>query len=161
MQARIELLPTKKLIGMRLSMCFTHITTPQLWRSFMPRRKEIVNPISTDLYSVEVYAPGFYDDFSPAREFDKWAAVEVIDFSHIPDGMEMLVFPEGEYAVFNYKGRPSEAANTYRYILMDWLPASGYKLDDRPHFALMGEKYKGEDPESEEEIWIPVKCANV
>jgi AraC family transcriptional regulator len=30
-------------------------------------------------------------------------------------------------------------------------------MDNRPYFALMGEKYKGENPESEEDFWIPVK----
>jgi len=30
-------------------------------------------------------------------------------------------------------------------------------LDNRPHFEVLGEKYKNGDPESEEEIWIPVK----
>jgi hypothetical protein len=31
------------------------------------------------------------------------------------------------------------------------------KLNKRPHFAKMGEKYKNEDPDSEEELWIPIK----
>jgi AraC family transcriptional regulator len=30
-------------------------------------------------------------------------------------------------------------------------------MDGRPYFALMGEKYKGEQPDSEEEFWVPVK----
>jgi AraC family transcriptional regulator len=34
---------------------------------------------------------------------------------------------------------------------------SAFLLDDRPHFAVMGAKYKSEDPSSEEEIWIPIK----
>jgi AraC family transcriptional regulator len=30
-------------------------------------------------------------------------------------------------------------------------------MDDRPYFALMGDKYKGEVLDSEEEFWIPIK----
>jgi AraC family transcriptional regulator len=30
-------------------------------------------------------------------------------------------------------------------------------LDQRPHVEVMGEKYKNNDPDSEEEIWIPIK----
>jgi AraC family transcriptional regulator len=30
-------------------------------------------------------------------------------------------------------------------------------VDLRPHFALMGAKYKMNDSTSEEEIWIPIK----
>ena len=36
-------------------------------------------------------------------------------------------------------------------------PNSDYKPDDRPHFELLGAKYKNDDPDSEEEIWIPIK----
>jgi AraC family transcriptional regulator len=32
-----------------------------------------------------------------------------------------------------------------------------YELDDRPHFEILGDKYKNNDPNSEEEIWIPIK----
>jgi AraC family transcriptional regulator len=37
------------------------------------------------------------------------------------------------------------------------LPASGYELDDRPHFEILGERYKNNDPDSEEELWFPVR----
>jgi hypothetical protein len=30
-------------------------------------------------------------------------------------------------------------------------------LDDRPHFEVLGSKYRNNDPESEEETWIPTK----
>jgi AraC family transcriptional regulator len=35
-----------------------------------------------------------------------------------------------------------------------------YFLDDRPHFEILGDKYKNGDPDSEEEIWIPIKQKN-
>ena len=37
------------------------------------------------------------------------------------------------------------------------MPASEYILDKRPHFEILGEKYKNDDPASEEEVWIPVR----
>ena len=46
---------------------------------------------------------------------------------------------------------------TYGFIFNDWLPSSKYVLDTRPHFAVMGSKYRNNDPDSEEELWIPVK----
>jgi AraC family transcriptional regulator len=59
--------------------------------------------------------------------------------------------------MFNYRGLASDAANFYNAIFTQWLPNSGYKVDYRPHFAIMGEKYKKDSADSEEEIWIPVK----
>jgi AraC family transcriptional regulator len=157
MQPRIETLAEKRLVGNRARMSFSDNRTFELWRSFMPRRKEITNCLGTDLYSVEVYPPTFWEDFSADKEFEKWAAVEVAGCGAIPDLMETLTVPAGLYAVFVHRGPASTGPETYGYIFRSWLPSSGYALDNRPHFALMGEKYKKDDPDSEEEIWIPIK----
>lgn len=161
MQPRIEKLTEKKLIGKRLTMCFADNKTKALWQSFMPVRKAIKNSIGPTLYSVEVYDnPAFFDHFNPNASFEKWAAMEVADFNPIPDQMEALLLPAGWYAVFTHKGPASEGTKTYRYIFETWLPDSAFILDNRPHFALMGDRYKNDDAESEEEIWIPVKEKN-
>jgi AraC family transcriptional regulator len=149
-------LPQKKLIGMRRTMSDSYNTTGELWRSFMPRRKEIRNNISDDLYSLQVYAPAFFSNFSADSHFDKWAAIEVADLDNVPDGMESLNLSGGLYAVFFYKGSSTDASNVFTHIFREWLPNSSYALDDRPHFELLGDKYKNNDPNSEEPIWIPI-----
>ena len=45
---------------------------------------------------------------------------------------------------------------TYQYIFETWLTSSEYALDHRPYFEILGEKYKNDDPSSEEEIWIAI-----
>lgn len=156
MTPRIEQLPEKKLVGKCINMSYSDNKTAQLWRGFMPRRKEIVHPVGTDLYSLELYPSGYFDRFDPNATFEKWAAVEVSTLENIPDGMETLIAPAGQYAVFLHKGPASDGPKTYQYIFQTWLPNSDFTLDDRPHFAIMGEKYKHNSPDSEEEIWIPV-----
>ena len=160
MEPRIETLPEKKFIGKRIKMSFSDNKTRELWSSFMPRRREIKNNIGSELYSIEVYEPLYFNNFNPEKEFDKWAAVEVIDFETVPDDMETLTSPGGLYTVFIYKGSADKASETYRYIFGTWLPASDFLLDVRPHFAVMGEKYKNDETDSEEEVWIPVKNIN-
>jgi AraC family transcriptional regulator len=157
MKPRFETLTGKTLIGMHRKMSFARNETSGLWKSFMPRRKEIRNSVGIELYSVEVYPPSFFDTFNPMAEFEKWASVEVSDVGSIPRKMEILILPPGLYAVFVHKGPVSKGPETYQYIFGTWLPGSGFIPDNRPHFAVMGEKYKYEDPDSEEEIWIPVK----
>jgi AraC family transcriptional regulator len=157
MDFRIENIAEKKLIGKQLTMSFAENKTFQLWSSFMPQQKEIRNKTGTDLYSVEVYPSGFFENFSPINTFAKWAAAEVYDFNEIPFNMQTLIIPTGTYAVFLYKGLAEKADETYRFIFTEWLPKSEFNLDDRPHFAVMSEKYKKDNPDSEEEIWIPVK----
>ena len=153
----LETLRQKQLVGLYSEMSFANNKTKELWQTFMPRRKEIQNSINNDLYSLEIYSPGFFDNFNPAKRFQKWAAIEVTNFEEVPDDMSTLLIPAGQYAIFIHRGTAGEAAKTYRFIFETWMPGSGFAIDDRPHFAVMGEKYKNDDPESEEEIWIPVK----
>lgn len=154
---RIENLRPKKLIGQRLTMTFSNNKTPDLWRSFMPRRKDIENAISPDLISMQVYDSSFsFSQFDMYAEFNKWAAIEVSDFEIVPEGMESFVLEGGLYVVFEYKGLSTDPS-IFQYIYGIWIPNSEYQLDHRPHFEILGEKYKNLDPDSEEEIWIPIK----
>jgi AraC family transcriptional regulator len=157
MENRIEFLAEKKLVGKHLSMSLANNRTGELWRSFMMQRKEIQNAVGNDLYSMQVHSPDYFQDFDPARSFEKWATTEVSSFDTIPDGMESFLLPAGMYAVFGHKGSPEEGAKVFQYIFGTWLPQSGYALDNRPHFEVLGENYKNGSPDSEEDIWIPVK----
>ena len=104
MNPRIETLTEKKLIGKRITMSFSDDRTFQLWRSFMPRPKEIQNSVGSDLYCVQVYAAMDFNNVNPAAAFDKWAAIEVADFTAVPNGMETITLPAGLYAVFLHTG---------------------------------------------------------
>ncbi|MCD0471723.1 GyrI-like domain-containing protein [Flavobacterium sp. JAS] len=157
MEAQIKTLTEKKLIGKYIDMSFIENKTFQLWNGFMPRREEIKNALNSNLYSLEVFPVGHFDNFEPGNTFEKWAAVEVSNFNEIPSEMETLVIPDGLYATFIHKGPASEGHKTYHSIFVEWLPSSDYTIDERPHFAVMDEKYKKDDPDSEEEIWIPIK----
>ncbi|WKN45916.1 GyrI-like domain-containing protein [Tunicatimonas pelagia] len=157
MKSRIEIIEEIKLVGKKVRMSVANNQTQELWQGFMPNRATIKNTIGTALYSVEVYDNlDFFEQFSPTQEFDKWAAVQVRNYESVSEDMEQLMIPAGLYAVFLYQGKASEAITAYQYIYGNWIPNSDYNLDDRPHFALMGEKYKNDDPTSEEEFWIPV-----
>ena len=142
---------------MRMHMSLTQNKTGELWRSFMMRRKEIENSLGSDLYSMQIYDVDYFKQFNPANEFEKWAATEVSNLSHVPDGMESIMLPGGLYAVFLHKGQASKGAESFQYIFGTWIPQSDYIVDQRPHFEILGEKYKNDDPDSEEEIWIPIR----
>jgi AraC family transcriptional regulator len=146
------------LVGQMIRMSFAQDRTRELWQQFMPRRGEVPNALVSDLYSVEVYpSPAFFRSFDPVQPFEKWAAVAVTDHDSVPAGMAKLILPAGRYAVFHYRGDGRQAAPFYQRIYAEWLPQSGFSLDDRPHFARMGQHYRNDDPTSEEEIWIPIK----
>lgn len=153
---RIEILKDKKLMGNRLTMSLINNKTGELWRNFMHIRREITNNLSNDLFSMQIYNVDYFSEFNPAKEFEKWAAIEVSDFNNVPKDMETFFLKGGLYAVFDYKGSSNDSS-IFQYIFGSWLPNSEYLLDNRPHFEILGEKYKNADPDSEEEIWIPIR----
>ena len=158
MNPRIEILQPKKIVGKRITMSFSNNQTFELWKSLMSRRKEIKNKLNADLISMKVYDTSYnFINFDLNATFEKWAAVEVSDFEEIPNEMETYLLQGGLYAIFLHKSSNTDD-KTFRYIFETWLPASTeYQLDNRPHFEILGEKYKNDDPDSEEEIWIPIK----
>lgn len=155
MNPRIEELAEKKLVGINVKMSLANNKTGQLWGQFAPRIKEINNRSSEDKISMQLYPPMYYDHFSPIAEFEKWATIEVADFNNIPEGLKQYTLEEGLYAVFDYKGSSADPS-IFHYIFSQWIPNSKYVVDDRPHFEVLGAKYRNNDPDSEEEIWIPI-----
>ena len=157
MSPRIEILPEKKIIGKHIKTSLADNKTSELWQSFMPKRSEIQNTISSDLFAVQVYEATYFEALNPNTVFEKWATLEVTDFDNIPAEIESFTLSGGLYSVFEHKGHSLEI---FDYIFRDWIPNSEYDLDHRPHFEILGTKYKKEDSNSEEEIWIPIKKNN-
>ena len=153
LQPRLTELEPKTLAGKQVRMSLANNQTGLLWQSFMQQRKQL-SAANNLLYSLQVYDADYFSAFDPANEFTKWASAEVNDTTPLPEGFEYVHLPGGLYAVFDHKGKGTAI---FQRIFTEWLPQSGYELDDRPHFEILGEKYKNNSDESEEEIWIPVK----
>lgn len=155
----IKVLKEKKIIGISQATSISQNSTFILWQNFMPRRNEILNKVDDLLYSIQSYNDSYFINFNPNTEFVKWAGVEVTNCDFVPEKMDCFILPEGLYAVFHYKGLNTDNS-IFQYIFSTWLPNSIYQLDNRPHFEVLGEKYKNNDANSEEEIWIPIKTKN-
>ena len=156
-QPKIKLISEKKLIGHVIDMSLTNNKTFELFSGFMPHKNKIDHTINTDIYEVMVYEQLHFKHFDINKPFKKWATVEVSKIETIPDGMKTLVLNEGWYAVFKFKGLPVAFGVLMNYILTKWLPQSDYQLDHRPHFNVLGDSYKRNDPDSEEDVYIPIK----
>lgn len=157
MEPRIEESPERKLVGKHLHMTMANNRTAELWQSFMPGRKQIKHTVGSDLFSLQVYDDPSLDfkNFSLETPFKKWALIEVSSFEEIPEGMEPFILEKGLYAVFIHRGL--NFLPTFQRIFYEWLPNSDYELDQRPHFELLGAKYKNNTEDSEEEVWVPVR----
>lgn len=150
----IQEVEAKRLVGKSQMMSLVDFRVEELWNSFLPI--SIKNTLSADLISMTIYQSSYFIDFDPSAEFEKWAAVEVSEFEDVPADLKTFVLPKGLYAIFHYQGLSSDNS-IFRYIFDEWLPNSNYVLDARPNFEVLGEKYKNNNPESEEDIYIPIK----
>lgn len=155
MQPTITTITAKKFIGMKASMSLIQDTTFKLFSTFMPRRKEVAT-IAAFIYDLKEYPENYFNQFNPAAVFTKWALVEVSDVNDIPDEMEAFYLEAGLYAVFKHKGQLTDNS-IFTYIFTEWLPKSGYIIDNRPHFDVMHEKNKTNDTNAVQEIWIPIQ----
>jgi len=154
MNPKIITIPKKEIIGLSaITQMGAHQDIPFLWKTFMPRKQEINNTVSKALIAMQIFS--LQDDGQPKANYTIWACTEVNGFSKLPKGMETYTIPKGEYAVFVHKGMNASA--TYLQIMNEWLPTSGYEIDDRPHFQVMGDKYKNGSEASEEDFYVPVK----
>lgn len=156
-EPRILVLQEIKLAAKSVEMSFSQDQTQALWKNFRPLIKSISHTVDQDKYSVQVYPDtDFFKNFDPTRTFKKYAAIKVSRYDELSTDVEKLIIPAGQYAIFNYLGKPSEASETFRYILTEWINNSKYTLSNRPHFCKMGDKYKGEHFDSEEELMFPI-----
>lgn len=161
-EPKIVEIKDRELIGMRVRTTLSENKTFELWQKFKPRVKDIKDRSDTDFYSVQIFEKGLkLEQLTPQTEFEKWAAVQVENFDNIPDKLEVLTIPNGKYAVFIHHGTPQEFAKTSAFIYGVWLPTSEFELDERPHFEIMSADYRPNDPNAEEEVWIPIRKKNL
>lgn len=157
MKAVIQDIPSRQLIGTRIHTSLAANETVRLWSSFMPQVPMVMHRANNNLYSVQVFKEMLsFEEFTPHTVFETWAAVEVTETSKIPEGMNTIEVG-GLYAFFIYKGLHANFNPFLQKIYQEWMPASEYELDQRPHFEVMKPGYRPDDPEAEEEIWIPVR----
>jgi len=155
-----SIIQSKAILIVGLKDIMTFITNAQgtgaLARQFMPKRHQILNKVSSEKFSIQIYNQFDYNKISPKTKYIKWIGVEVSSFFNVPEGLETLKIASGKYAVFNYKGKSEGFLSAWQFIHENWLPSSGFTLDDRPHFEKLPEDYHPTNLEVEEEIWVPI-----
>ena len=123
---------------------------PQLWQSYGPQMHQIKNVKNQHI------CYGVMDNFDQeSKEFDYVAAQEVSQVEDPPEGLVSWEIPECTYAVFTCT-LPT-ISETFDYIYHKWLPASGYEHSPSLEFELYDERFHPEKPQSELDIYIPIK----
>ena len=128
---------------------------PVLWERFSPRMQEIKNVVRKDV-ALEVS----YDMQGEAEEetFFVLAGLIVNSVEEIPEGMTYKHIPTQMYAMFTHYGPISQIYDTYDHIYNELLPRSAYEVDEAAcTIEWYDERFKMESPDSEYDIYVPVK----
>jgi len=123
---------------------------PPVWGDFLKRYKEIKNYIG----GMKNYGVCFETD-KKACKFRYIACAEVSEFENIPESMIMAEVDSSKYAVFTHKGKLEGLNETYGEITQFMLK-SGLKQKNF-WFEFYDQKYRGDKPESEFEIWVAIE----
>ena len=131
----------------------------RLWGRFNrfwdERQAEIQNVVDGNVgYEVHIEPA----EYAESKCFYVMVGVEVSGPADLPLELSVKVLPAGTYAVFSLRG-PEITSNWPEAIYKGWLPQSGYEEAHKVTVERYdGDRFKGvDDPESELEIWVPVR----
>jgi AraC family transcriptional regulator len=107
-----------------------------------------------DHYGLEFYGP----EFEQSHKWNYMACVEVEDLEDIPLPMVGKRIPACTYTVFTVKGGLKNLGEGFQFAYHTWLPDSSYQVAHHFDFELYQDgRYKGDEEDSEIDIYIPVK----
>jgi predicted transcriptional regulator YdeE len=148
MEPEIVSKPAFMAVGMEYYGKNEHNEISELWQRFNPRMGEIKNCVDG--------AFGLCRQPDESGAFKYLAAFSVSSVEQIPQGMTVWEVPAQTYAVFPCTLKTIHA--TYKHIMENWLPTSGYQWGDGPDFEYYDETFDVQNPaESTFHIYAPVK----
>ncbi len=147
-----------KLIGMEYFGNNANGEIPQLWGVFIPRSGEIKNAAPNGaFYGVcECKCEGECQ-CGNGGSFLYTAAREVTSLDAVPEGMISRTLPPAKYAVFTHRGPIATLNQTFEKIYTEWLAANNLVPNAAYGFEYYDERFKEDAPDSELDIYVPVK----
>ncbi len=126
----------------------------QTWERFVESEPLVTKRLNDKIYfGVEFFGP----EVSRTNQWMYFAAIAVSDLEEIPDILFGKMLPAAKYAVFTVKGGVAKINEVFQYAYKEWLPASGYEAAYPFDFERYDERYKGSVPDSEIDLYIPIK----
>lgn len=127
---------------------------PALWEEVFAKAGTITHRKGS--HGFGVYWPPADRQTHP-DEMEYLAGTEVEPDAEPPAGFRKITLPGGRYAVFTHRGKLSELPRTLQEIYGNWLPTATHMLRDAPHFESYDQRFRGDEPDSEWDICIPVR----
>lgn len=123
---------------------------PQQWQRFNEYVDNIPGEVPGAAYGVCTN--------SDANGLDYISAVQVRDFSDLPNEFTRLRVPAQRYAVFTHHGHVSDISKVFKAVFGDWLPGSGREVIDGPTLERYGQAFDPTTGKGGFEVWLPIKA---
>ncbi len=125
---------------------------PLLWDRFLARSGEIGGAVPGVHFGV------CEGDCAAGRPgFHYTAGCEVRGSDPVPAGMAEVRVPAGRYAVFLHRGPIATFGQTLAFVWKEGIPAAGLRPTGAPDFEFYDDRFRGNEPDSVLEVWIPVE----
>ena len=142
-------------VGLKCRASKQNNVIPRLWDDF----NEVCAGIPHSVKNRTAYGVCYLEegDAPSGDRFSYLAGMEVSIANDIPPGMELLVVPANDYAVFEHRGALDNLCQTYELVYSEWLPASALERVGNLDFELYDWRFRWGQPDSVLEIWVPVR----
>lgn len=128
-------------------------TIPALWERFLPHCQNL--PLAEPGLSLGVITCA--EASGESGELIYLAGVPVCADSPLPAELTVKQLPGGLYARFTHSGTLSEIGETMRRIYVEWLPDSGYLLDERPELEFYDQRFRPDLGQTLFDVLIPIR----
>ena len=123
---------------------------PALWQRFAPSIGRVPGQDGFTAY-------GAVFDSASDGSMEYMCAVALSRDAPAPAGFDTVSVAAHRYLVFKHVGHVSGVSATFMAIFGEWLPRSGYTMDEAPLLERYTEKFDGRTGRGEIEILVPVK----
>jgi AraC family transcriptional regulator len=154
MNVTIETLPELRVAATR------HIGSYVRISEAFARLGEIAGPAGLLAFPTTMMVGVFYDDpeTTPAHELRSDACVTIPESAHVPEGLEEKRIPAGRYARYTQVGPYSQLPDAWARLMGQWLPRSGYRVDDRSSFEIYRNTPENTPQEGlQTDLYLPVR----
>lgn len=126
---------------------------PQLWTEFAPLIDGVPGRMGECTYGI-IAASNRTENDEPCCEYI--ACVRVGRDARPPEGMKRFEVPRARYAVFTFDDHISRIAQFVDRVYSEWLPATGLRAVDGPHFELYDERWDPDTGTGPVEYHVPI-----
>jgi AraC family transcriptional regulator len=125
------------------------------WKQLMEKWEDILHkPDSPRVFGLEKYSSS---EMHRPNGITYTACVEVSNSDLIPEGTVQALIPAGTYAVFTHAGPTENLDQTFSYAYTKGLAKENLELAGEFDIEVYDHRYKEGSPDSELDIYIPVK----